>query len=163
MAHGGTGKRVDEALEPFESEWSVRGGAAAGAVATVVMGIVNMVTDLPTLRVAIAGLYGFSGNLVAGWIAHLVHGSLFGVVFAVILADPGLHGLTDDRRRTLVAGIAYGLVLAVIGAGIVMPIWLWSVGVTPQPSIPHVAGATLTWHLVYGLVLATLFPALEDL
>lgn len=162
MALYDSNEPVDEQVDPFESEWSIRGGAVAGLAATVVMGLVIMATDVETLSVGIAGLYGLGGSLVAGWAAHLIHGTLFGVLFAMILADPGLHGLTRYRWKTLVVGLAFGLLLAVIGAGIVMPIWLWAVGATPQPSIPHVTMTTLGWHVVYGLALALLFPVFES-
>jgi len=89
--------------------------------------------------VTIAGLYGSEGSLVVGWIAHLIHGSLFGAVSAAVLADPGLYRITEWVWKTVVAGVVYGLVLAVVGAGIVMHIWLGVVGVSMATSIPNVS------------------------
>jgi hypothetical protein len=154
--------RRSEPGEPFEREWAWRGGAVAGFVATVAMGLAISVMQLSALRVAIAGLYGFEGSLVAGWIAHLLHGSLFGAVFAAILADPGLYRVSEWVWKTVVAGVVYGLVLAVVGAGIVMPIWLGVVGVPMASSIPNVTVPLLVWHVVYGLVLGGLFPFVEE-
>lgn len=155
--------RRSETGEPFEKRWAWRGGAVAGAVATVAMGVAISLVQLSTLRVAIAGLYGFEGSLVAGWIAHLVHGSLFGAVFAAVLADPGLYRVTEWVWKTVVAGVVYGLVLAVVGAGIVMPIWLGVVGVSMATSIPNVSVPLLIWHVVYGVVLGGVFPFVEGL
>jgi hypothetical protein len=150
-----------ESTAPFESSVSWRAGAAAGFVATAVMGVVISAMDLTTLRVAVAGLYGFSGNLAAGWVAHLAHGTLFGVVFAAILADPGLHRVSEWLWKTLVAGVVFGLVLSVVGAGIVLPIWLGVAGVDVGVSVPFVTVPSLVWHGVYGVVLGAAFHLSE--
>ncbi len=155
--------RRSETGEPFERQWGWRGGAVAGAVATVAMGLAISLMQLSTLRVAIAGLYGFEGSLLAGWTAHLLHGSLFGVVFAAVLADPGLYRVSEWVWKSVLAGVVYGLVLAVVGAGIVMPIWLDLAGVPVTASIPNVTVPLLVWHAVYGVVLGGLFPFVEGL
>jgi len=151
----------DGTLPAFESTPAWRGGALAGVVATVVMGGIITATDLAVLQESIAGLYGLRGNLVAGWVAHLAHGTLFGAVFALLLADPGLYRLTEWRWKTLLAGVIYALVLAVVGAGIMMPIWLGFAGFPAPPSVPHVTTPSLLWHLVYGVVLGAVFPPVE--
>ena len=130
-----------------------RRGAGAGFVASVVMGLAITAVDLTTLRQAIAGLYGFEGNLVAGWLTHVAHGTVFGVVFAFVLLDPGVAGITSWIWKTTLAGIVYGVVLAVAGAGIIMPIWLGVVGFAGPPSIPYVTRPMLVWHALYGAVL----------
>lgn len=157
------GVEQDEQIRPFESEWRWRGGAIAGFVATTVMGAAMTVMNVATLQEAIAGLYGMEGSLLAGWFTHLAHGTLFGVVFALLLTDPGLHRVTDWRWKSTVAGVVYALVLAVAGAGIIMPIWLTLAGFTTPPRIPFVTTPLLLWHLLYGLVLGALFPAVEQL
>lgn len=146
----------------FEAAWAPKGGAVAGLVATVTMSAAIAVMDLNTLRVTVAGLYGQSGSLVAGWVAHLVHGAFFGVVFATVLADPSLYRVRDSVPKSIGAGVVYGLVLAVVGAGVVMPMWLWAVGVAAPP-VPNVTGPSLVWHLVYGVVLGAVFSAIERL
>lgn len=99
----GTGV-VGEQHDPFTARWTWKGGMAAGFVATLVMGVTIGVMQLETLRLAIAGLYGSPGSLAVGWVAHLIHGTVFGAIFAGILTDPGLYGLTRWRWKTLVAG-----------------------------------------------------------
>jgi hypothetical protein len=147
----------------FDSRLAWKGGLAAGVAASVAMGVAISAVRLSTLQMAIAGLYGLEGNLVAGWATHVVHGALFGLVFAAILADPGVYGITTWRWKTAVAGAVYGVVLAVVGAGVVMPMWLEVVGFAAPPSIPNVTVPLLAWHLVYGVVLGAVFPSVEDL
>lgn len=145
----------------FDTEWAWRGGALAGLVATVVMGLVMTVTNQTVLQEAIAGLYGQQGNLAVGWLVHLVHGTLFGALFALLLADPGLYRLTDWRWKVILAGVVYGLVLAVFAAGVILPMWLEILGYASVPSFPFVTTEVLLWHLVYGTVLGVLFPFVE--
>lgn len=152
---------VGEPFEPFTSRWAWKGGAAAGLAATVVMGVAISTMRLETLRLAIAGLYGTPGSLVVGWVAHLVHGTIFGAIFAAILADPGLYGLSTWRWKTFIAGMVYGLVLAVVGAGVIMPIWLGAVGFPTPPRLPNVTVPMLVWHLIYGAVIGLVYPLLE--
>ena len=153
----------DETTGPFEATWAWKGGGVAGLLATLVMGVFISVMNLPTLQLAIAGLYGQTGNLVAGWFAHLAHGTLFGMIFALVLSDPGLYRVTEWYWKTTVAGVVFGMMLAIVGAGIIMPIWLGFAGFPTPPSIPNVTVPMLIWHLIYGLVLGGLFPVLEDI
>jgi sterol desaturase/sphingolipid hydroxylase (fatty acid hydroxylase superfamily) len=149
------------ATTPFETGVSWRAGGVAGFVATAVMGVAISAMDLGTLRVAIAGLYGFEGSLIAGWAAHLLHGTLFGVVFSAVLADPGLLRVSEWLWKTLVAGVVFGLVLAVVGAGVVLPIWLGVAGVEVGATVPFVTVPSLLWHAVYGVVLGVGFHVLD--
>lgn len=144
----------------FETGVSWKGGALAGALATVATGIGITVLGLDTLAIVIAALYGQSGSLVTGWIAHVVHGTIFGIIFAAILTDPGLYRLADSRPKTTVAGLVYGLILAVIGAGIIMPIWLALAGFPEPPSLPYITTSSLLWHGIYGIVLGVIYPTI---
>lgn len=149
-------------MPELQPTWLYRAGAVCGFVATVVMGLAITAVDVETLRVAIAGLYGYEGSLVAGWAAHLAHGTLFGVVFAAVLADPGLHRVSERLWKTTLVGVGYGLFLAFAGAGIIMPIWLGMVGFTGVPGIPYITGATVVWHVIYGAVLGGLVSVMEQ-
>lgn len=127
------------------------------------MGALITAMNLPTLQLAITGLYGQSRYLAAGWFAHLVHGTLFGMIFALVLSDPGLYSVTDWYWKTILAGAVYGMMLAITGAGIIIPIWLGFAGFPTPPSIPNVTVPMLVWHLIYGLVLGGIFPAVETI
>lgn len=152
-----------ETKAPFEKGWAWKGGGIAGLVATIAMGAAISSMDLSTLQLAIAGLYGQSGNLITGWFAHLVHGSLFGMLFSLLLSDPGLYRITDWYWKSTLAGVVYGMMLAIVGAGIIMPIWLSVAGFSSPPAVPNVTLPVLVWHLVYGVVLGGVYPLVEDL
>lgn len=138
-----------------------RAGAASGFIATIIMGAAITAVDLATLRVAIAGLYGFEGSFAAGWVAHLIHGTLFGVLFAFVLADPILRRVNEWLWKSVAAGLVYSVVLAVAGAGVIMPVWLTIVGYNEPPTVPYITTPILTWHLLYGLVLGALYHYLD--
>lgn len=152
-----------ERASPFDAEWALKGGAVAGMVAAAVTAVAILVVDLPTLRQAIAGLYGSEGSLAVGLLAHLVHGTAFGILFAAILSDPVLYRVSEEPARCLGAGVVYAVVLAVAGAGVIMPMWLGIVGFADPPALPHVTAPMLGWHLVYGVVLGAAFPWVSDL
>lgn len=147
--------------DPFKTDLNWRSGAIAGLNATVIMGGLIWVMNAETLRLAIASLYGFKGSFVVGWVSHLVHGTLFGVVFALVLTDPALYRLSDWVWKTTVAGLVYGLVLAVIAAGIIMPIWLGVTGFVNPPSIPNVTVPMLIWHSAYGITLGSIYAVIQ--
>jgi hypothetical protein len=154
---------VDSTVDILEPEWPWRAGALAGLLATVATTIVIAVVNIEIID-QIAGLYGLEGNIFAGAIVHLLHGTLFGALFAMIVADPPIS--PDSGRRLLfpLGGLVYGVVLAVVGAGIIMPIWLGQVGYTSEAAIqiPYVTVGTLVWHAVFGLVLGTVYELLAD-
>jgi hypothetical protein len=148
-------------VDPFATTWSWKAGAVAGLLATVAMGVAITLTNELTLQRAIAGLYGQEGSLVAGWAAHLAHGTLFGLVFAGILTDPTFYDLTDSVLKTAVLGVCYGLLLAIAGAGFVMPVWLSLVGFPNPPAVLNLNAPILGWHLLYGVALGGLYPPLQ--
>lgn len=147
--------------DPFEEHIGWRGGLGAGLVAAVAMGAGITLVDPGLLSDRIAGLYGVRGSLAAGWLAHLTHGAIFGLVFAVVVADPSLANLGHRYPGSIVAGLVYGVLLAVIGMGMIMPMWLQAIGLAGAPSIPFVDASLLAWHLVFGAVLGVAFPLLD--
>lgn len=146
---------------PLESKIHWVHGAVAGLVAAVAMGIAITLVDASVLGEAISGMYGFEGSLVAGWVAHLLHGTLFGVIFAVILSDPILYRVSEWTWKTILAGAVFGLVLALAGAGLIMPVWLAAAGVESSTSIPNVSVPLVLYHLLYGLVLGAVFRVFD--
>ena len=65
--------------------------------------------------------------------------------------------------ETVVAGVVYGLVLAVVAAGILMPIWLSVVGFPTPPSVPNVTAPLLIRRAAYGALLGAFFPFVDEL
>lgn len=149
-------------IEPFDEHFAPRGGALAGVVAAVAMGLAMTIVEPAVLRESIAGLYGLSGDMAAGWIAHLFHGAIFGVAFAAVMADPSLVGVRDWLWKSTVAGILFGVILAVVGMGIIMPMWLSAGGLSAAPDPPFVTASLLGWHLVFGAVLGATFPFVDE-
>jgi uncharacterized membrane protein len=145
----------------FFARWLWKEGAIAGFVAAALSALAITLLNPDVLSQQIAGLYSLQGSLVAGWIAHLVHGTVFGVVFAAVLTDPTMSGARKTPRRTVVSALVFGLVLAVAGAGVLMPMWLDAIGVTDPPPLPNVTTALVLWHGVYGLVLGVGFAMLD--
>lgn len=86
------------------------GGAAMGAMITMMM--------QPVIEVAIPALYGLAPppNGLAGWIVHMGHSAVLGVVFAAIMVT-AVGRYADSVGANAVAGIVYGIVLwAVLAA-----------------------------------------------
>ena len=148
-----------------ESEFDVpvawRGGAVAGVVATVSTMVIILPIEPEMFSETIAGMYGLEGAMAVGILAHIVHGTLFGLLFAGVLSDPGVVGITNWLWKTVLAGIVFGLSLAVMATGFVLPAWTQFAGLTDPPTMPYVTTTLLAWHVLYGAVLGLVFPFLE--
>jgi len=153
----------DRSVEPFDGHLALLGGAGAGFVAAVAMGLTFVLFEPALLRDYVPGLYGFAGSLVVGWLAHLGHGILFGLVFAVVMDDPSLVSVSGRIWTAVLAGVVFGIVLAVVGTGIVLPMWSRAAGFSPAPAIPFVTAALLVGHVVFGAVLGALFHVVDRL
>ncbi|WP_266078997.1 hypothetical protein [Haladaptatus caseinilyticus] len=129
---------------------SIVGGLAGGIVFGVLMQSMGM---LPV----VASLYGLDG-VVMGWVAHLFHSIVFGLVFGGIMTMTGLRRYATKIVPTAGLGAAYGALLWFIAAGIVMPLWLGAVGME-MPPVPNLDPMSLVGHLAYGVVLGAVFAA----
>jgi hypothetical protein len=157
------GQEAEDDVEPFDKSPALKGGVLAGFVATLATSLVILAVDSAMLSDTIAGMYGFEDALAVGLVAHLFHGTVFGVIFAFILSDPGLARLTEWLWKTALVGIAYGLVLALVATGFIMPAWIEFVGVTEISTMPYITTSLVAWHVLYGLVLGVLFPFAVEL
>lgn len=129
--------------------WS--GAVAGGLVAGVGMGLImDVVMGAMPL---IGALYG-QPTVAAGWLAHLFHSVVFAVVFAAAVMG------TPFRRYGLVGmiglGAGYGIMLELVAAGVVLPLWANAVGLGPLP-VPFLLPIGFVTHLVYGLLLGAFF------
>lgn len=136
------------------------GGALAGVLAGVVMGALLMVTMRPVVEVAIPALVGLSG-LPAGWVVHLVNSAIFGLAFAGIASAGPLASYTDSPGTGLAVGVGYGVVVWVVAAALVMPIWLSAVGFPNAPAVPNFNATSLLGHVAFGAVLGAVYPLVE--
>lgn len=134
------------------------GAAGAGILAGVVMAVPMAVMMPGALETAIPALYGMDGAL-AGVSAHLAHSAVFGVVFAALVRFGGRWTDTDDRIRMAGIGVAYGVVLWLIAASVVMPAWLGAVGI--DATVPTFDITSMVAHALFGVVLGAAFPSLK--
>ncbi|KAB1197675.1 MULTISPECIES: histidine kinase [Haloferax] len=135
---------------------SWQAGVVAGALAAVVMGALMVVQMRPVLEVAIPSMYALTGG-AAGFTIHVAHGAILGVGFAALAGVVTL----DSTIKSVGVGVAYGVVLWVALAVLVMPVWLGAVGSPANPPLPNINTTSLVGHLVFGAVLGLVYPTLE--
>jgi hypothetical protein len=135
-------------------------GVVAGLVGGFVMGIMLTMQMTPVIENAIPALWGLSGGL-AGWVVHMSNSAVLGVVFAAIASAGGLREYGRSSGTSAALGIAYGVVLWVVLAAIVMPTWLEAVGFPMAPAVPNFNPMSLVGHVVYGAVLGAVYPMLR--
>ncbi|AGN00055.1 histidine kinase [Salinarchaeum sp. Harcht-Bsk1] len=131
-----------------------RAGFAAVA-AGIVMGL--FVDQVAGLMPVVGSLYGVSSP-VLGWVAHIFHSVLFGILFAAGCMLPRIREVAASQRGLFALGIGWGLLLWVFAAGIVMPIWLLAVGTSA--TIPHFSAIDLVAHVLWGAILGGLYARL---
>ncbi|USZ66864.1 hypothetical protein NGM10_08980 [Halorussus salilacus] len=138
--------------ETVRNTWTsaVLGGVSGGLAFGVLLQTMGMMP-------AIASLYGAESAAV-GWVAHLFHSVMFGLVFAAVVVRTDYRDA--DLRTTAVLGAGYGVALWAVAAAVVMPLWMGAMGLD-APAIPNLDVASLAGHLVYGLVLGAVFVTLR--
>jgi hypothetical protein len=134
---------------------AIAGGA--GVAAGVAMGVVVQVA-LGQIAV-IGALYG-TASPVVGWITHLFHSAVFGIVFAAACSVPAVEQCLGAWRRYVLAGALYAFVLWALAASVVMPLWLSLVGV-PTP-VPTFNPPSLLAHLLWGVLLSLGYVGLHS-
>lgn len=135
-------------------------GVAAGVVAGTVFGL--MIQLVMGRMVAIGALYTLGEpSLTVGWIAHLVHSALFGLVFAGLSLSQRLERHFRAAGTAVVLGAVYGLTLWFVNIGFLWPAWLNYVSFGPEFPIPFFTVQPLVGHLVYGAATGGLFALLS--
>jgi hypothetical protein len=133
-------------------------GLAGGLAGGLVFGAMMSMMMTPVIEMAIPAMYGIEGPAgLAGWVIHMSNSAILGVVFGALVGASDLSG----TGRVASAGLAYGIVLWVALAAIVMPIWLGAVGFPGAPPLPNFNPMSLVGHAVYGLVLGSVYAALR--
>lgn len=135
-------------------------GAVAGLVAGVPFGL--MIQFGLGVMPAIGALYGAPG-VVIGWVAHLGHSVLFGLVYAGLVTLEPLASYAERWTTGWALGAAYGAALWFVFIGFVWPVWLGAVGfpAAASMSVPFLKLQPLVGHLVYGVVLGIGIPILD--
>lgn len=82
---------------------------------------------------------------------------MFGLIYAGIVSFGQVRGYA--RRVTTVAGLGlvYGVVVWVIAASFVMPVWVGMMTVGSR-AVPTFNPISLVGHTVYGVVLGASYP-----
>lgn len=139
----------------FERMEDWQAGVAAGLAAGVGMGLLMTLEMSAVIEGAIPALWLLDGGM-AGWLVHMVNSAVFGVVFAALVTrwPAAVRSLSGG----VIVGGLYGIVLWLVAAGLVMPVWLDLVGFASPPAIPNLAPMSLAAHLLYGVVLGVVYP-----
>ena len=127
---------------------ALRRAVVAGIGAGVVMGGLYQTTSgsLPV----IGALYGVESAAI-GWVTHLFHSVVFALLFVAGVSGSGLGDRVGRPLGAAVAGLAWGALLWLVAAGILMPIWLRGVGVPAMlPNLPRIG---LVGHGLWGVTL----------
>jgi hypothetical protein len=109
----------------------------------------------------VGALYGLEG-VGAGWVAHLFHSAVFGLIFAGVVSLGPIDEYISRPRDSLALGLGYGVVLWLFGSVVAMPLWLEAAGMS-GPGVPNLSPMSLGGHAVYGVLLGGLFPVVAAL
>lgn len=141
---------------PSDTGTRIANGAIAGLAGGVVFGVLMaMMGTLPMVGMLIG-----VDNAAVGFGVHLVNSAVIGIVLA-LLSWP----LASRIGPMLGVGLVYGVVWWVLGALLIMPLWL---SVTADPMMRdmvfQIGGdqwQSLAGHVMYGLVAAAALYALR--
>lgn len=134
--------------------------AGSGALAGVVGGIVfGMLMAMMGMLPMVGMLVGVE-NAFVGFLVHLVNSALIGALFGVLA-----YGITGKLGPVLGAGMVYGVIWWVLGALLIMPLWL---SVTADPMMKDMVFVierdqwlSLMGHVIFGLVTAAVLYGLR--
>lgn len=135
----------------------LRNIAVASIVAGAAMGVI--LQQLAGVMPVIGALYG-TPNVLVGWISHLFHSVVFGVLFLAGMTHPTVAGSGSSIRGCVALGIGYGVLLWLVAAGIVMPIWLGVLGIAAH--VPTLNLVSLLGHVVWGALLGGVYVVLPE-
>lgn len=124
------------------------GGLAGGVVFGVMMGLMGM---LPMV-----GMLVGQDNPVIGFVVHMVISAIFGASYGVIAPMLPIRSM----GTTIAAGLAYGVILWVVGALVLMPLMLGMSAMVLQVGPMQIN--SLIGHLFFGVILAVVNKRLLD-
>jgi uncharacterized membrane protein YagU involved in acid resistance len=126
-------------------------GAIAGLVGGLVFGVMmGMMNMLPMVGTLVA-----QENAVIGFVVHMAISAVIGAIYGFVIGR-----FPNNAKTALVGGIVNGVVWWVLGALILMPLFL---GVTQMIFvIGQMQWMSLLGHVIYGLVTAFVFIPLAN-
>ncbi|QLG63217.1 histidine kinase [Halorarum salinum] len=133
--------------------------ALAGIVGGIAFGAMMQLMMPDVLEMAIPSLYGLGPGLAVGWLVHLFHSAAFGLVYAAIVRLDALAAYANRVTTGAGLGVAYGVLVWLFAASVVMPLWVGAV-LPMNPPVPDFNPASLVGHAVFGVLLGALYPLL---
>lgn len=131
-------------------------GAVAGVAGGVVFGIVMAVMGMLPMVGMLIGVE----SAAVGFLVHLVNSAVIGAIFGVLAWQ-----LAERAAPALGAGLVYGAFWWVLGALILMPLWLSVTADAMMRDMVFVVGQDQWWslfgHVLFGLVTAGVLVALR--
>lgn len=135
-------------------------GVVAGLIAGVVFGMMMQMMTAPTPQggqmqmMQMVAMVVRSDSMIVGWLYHLFNSAVIGAIFGLALG-----GRAQSYVGGLGWGALYGAIWWVLGAQILMPMFL---GMPPFASLMMapmrmVAMGSLVGHIIYGLILGASF------
>lgn len=140
---------VPDAADSLEEGLFVA-GAVGGLIAGVLMGL--LMHYVMEIMEVVGGLYTMN-SVTAGWIFHLVHAVLFGLLFAVALNWSAFDKYDFGPVAVGLLGLAWGVTLWMVAAGLIMPLWMDQMAFAQVPDVPNWDTQSGIGHLVYGATL----------
>lgn len=135
-----------------------RAGSAA-ILAGLVMGVA---VEALTGRVSTIGtLYGVDSPVV-GWVTHLFHSVLFGLVFAAGLQLRYFATISKTVRGRVGLGVAWGVLVWAVGTGLLLPLGLQAANAGTQ-QLPYLAPVDLLAHVLWGAILGRAYTSVPEL
>jgi uncharacterized membrane protein YagU involved in acid resistance len=131
-------------------------GALAGIAGGVGFGVLMAMMDMLPMVGMLIGV----DNAVVGFGVHLANSAIIGAVFGLLF-----FGIADKIGPILGAGVVYGVVWWVLGALLIMPLWL---SVTADPMMRDMVFViekdqwlSLMGHVLFGLVAAAVLVGMR--
>ncbi|WP_254761746.1 hypothetical protein [Natrinema marinum] len=146
------------------------GGLAGGLVGGIAMGLV---LHLGGNQIELLGGLAAEPEMAigVGWTIHLMLSIAFGLLFAALVSRQAIQNQIDGFSDYVIAGLVFGTVIGLFAGGVVFPLAMNRAGVAtlPLPYLPISGPAAELFsallfglgHLVYGLVLGTVFAAVN--
>lgn len=150
-------EQTETAVGELERLQAWQGGVIAGLAGGLGMGLLFTLQLTDVIENAIPALWALDGG-AAGWFVHMVNSAIFGVFFAAVVTRWPESVRTIGR--SLIVGGGFGVLLWLLAAGVVMPVWLNLVGFASPPAIPNLDPMSLVGHLVYGVLVGLVYPLL---
>lgn len=139
-------------------------GILAGLIAGIVFGVMMTMMTAPTPdggrmpMMAMVAQVVRSDSLAVGWVYHLFNSAVIGALFGWLFGRGGI-----GFGGALVRGVGYGIFWWILGAQILMPLFL---GMAPfaalqMPPMRPVAMMSLAGHVIFGGILGLVYATLR--